>query len=386
MVLASLSLPFSSLAEEGPTPIPDISIPVYFTCDPNTVGPDGARCASPGVLVTYGQTSFVSALTAEAEAPSSIVPRVSSAESTTTSLSSNVSDTRSINTAPPNAELTVPLSSSVLVSSATDTAPSTIELMTLNTITESASPSTNVVPTETASASATLAQTWPWQQKHGGPWREQGGGHWKEHHGGKKGHRWGSPQGKRDNPDPMSSQTLPMFGTALSTTATEQHEQSSLDTTSTQPTADIPSPTSKTLSSTEEAVDHGEEAHQSQDDASTSDSPQGHSTEEATSTQATAVNPLRTSETSSDAEKSVSRSQGTHRSQDLTPTSDSPVGVAEKSDSRSQEVQRSQDRAPTSNSPIGVQVMSTSTTFHSITSTMTVQNTITVVPLEASPS
>lgn len=59
-------------AQTPAIPTSELSISL-FDCDPSTTWPDGGRCASPGELVTYGQTTFISDVVLTADAPTTFV-------------------------------------------------------------------------------------------------------------------------------------------------------------------------------------------------------------------------------------------------------------------------------------------------------------------------
>lgn len=297
VAIAIFCLPLSVLAEDIPTPNPEISIPALPECDPNSVWPNGGHCASFGVLVTYGQTSFVSASTAEAEAATSVVSTVATEEATASEISSTTSNAEAIATT-------------------SFTSWSALSIPGLS-LTASAMPQTSAV------FAGQDRGGW-WRRKHGGPRR----GHW----GGADWSQDAVEQGKEASEAPVEKRVA---GKALARSSLHMKRDSSDAVSSEQ--ASLPSfrvAPNSTFAGRQEAT-----------------------ASELANAQTAPIDTLPTT----------------------------AISVSDEASSQSQTNQQSESVTETSDLPISVEAMPTSTTSRRITSTVTLQNTITVIPQQSFP-
>lgn len=290
-------LPLSVLAKNVPMPTPEISIPALPECEPNPVWPNGGRCASFGVLVTYGQTPFVSASTAEAEAATSVVSAVATEEATASEISSTTSSAEAI---------------------------ATTSFTSWSALSITGSISTASAMPQTSAASAGRDRGGWWRRRHGRPRR----GHW----GGGNWFQDGVEQGKEASEAPVEKRVA---GKALAGSLLHMKRDSSDAVSSEQ--ASLPrfrvAPNS-TFAGRQEAT-----------------------ASELANDQTAPIDALPTITTS----------------------------VSNGASGQSQTNQQSESGTETSDLPISVEAMPTSTTSRRITSTVTLQNTITVIPQQSFP-
>lgn len=263
IAITVLCLPILVLAEEVPTPTPEISIPALRECDPNSIWPNGGRCAPSSVLVTYGQTSFVLVSTAEAEAVTSVASTVATEETTAIEISSRGSSTDAIATTSFTSWSALSIPSSSL---------------------------TNSAMAQTSAASAARDRGSWWRRKHDGQYRGHwGGGYWfrdgieQEAEAGEaplKKRAAGNAIAKiprhiqRDSSDVVNSEraSLPSSRVPLNSTFARRQETTASEPATAQ-TAAIDALTTTVASSSNEASDQGQTIQESESVTDTSDLP-----------------------------------------------------------------------------------------------------------------